>query len=93
MRARPGRAFGSAQQSVEHWIWAAGGRRVKVVGMRDEEEVLRPKRVERPALDGLSVAELRGYIGELQAEIARAEAAIGHKEGARGHADSFFRKG
>ena len=59
--------------------------------MRDEEEV-RPKRLERPVLDVLSVADLRAYIGELQSEIARAEAAIGAKEGARGHADSFFRK-
>ena len=61
--------------------------------MRDEEEVLRPKRVERPILDVLSVADLRAYIGELQSEIARAEGAIAQKEGARGHADSFFRKG
>ena len=59
--------------------------------MKDEEE-LRPKRVERPVLDGLSVADLRAYIGELQNEIARAQGAIAHKEGARGHADSFFRK-
>ncbi len=59
--------------------------------MRDEEETP-PKRVERPLLDVLSVADLRAYIGELQAEIARANAAIAQKEGARGHADSFFRK-
>ncbi len=57
----------------------------------EDEEVSRPKRVERPALDGLSVADLRLYVGDLQAEIARAEEAIAHKEGARGHADSFFR--
>ena len=57
--------------------------------MRDEEEI-RPKKLERPVLDVLSVADLRVYIGELQAEIARAEAAISAKEGARGHADSFF---
>ncbi len=59
--------------------------------MQDEESVT-PKRVEQKALDVLSVADLRGYIGELQAEIARAEAAIASKEGARGHADSFFRQ-
>ena len=59
--------------------------------MTDEEE-LRPRRVERPVLDVLSVADLRAYIVELQSEIARAEAAIAKKDGARGHADSFFRK-
>ncbi len=58
--------------------------------MVDEEE-LRPKRVERPVLDTLSVADLRLYIAELQQEIARTEAAIAQKEGARGVADSFFR--
>ena len=58
--------------------------------MVDEEE-LRPKRVERPVLDVLSVADLRAYIAELQAEIARTEAAIARKDGARGHADSFFK--
>ncbi len=57
-----------------------------------EEEVERPKKVERPILDVLSVADLRAYIGELQGEIARAGAAIAQKEGARGHADSFFKK-
>ncbi len=60
--------------------------------MRDDEEIPRPKRVERPPLDALSVADLRDYIAELQSEIARAEAAIEHKQGARGVADSFFRK-
>ena len=60
--------------------------------MLEDEESLRPKRVERVVLDVLSVADLRAYIGELQAEIARAEAAIAHKEGARGVADSFFRR-
>ena len=60
--------------------------------MNDEEE-LRPRRVERPVLDLLSVADLRAYIAELQAEIVRTEAAIAKKDGARGHADSFFRKG
>ena len=60
--------------------------------MTDEEE-LRPRRVERPVLDVLSVADLRAYIVELQSEIARAEVAIAKKDGARGHADSFFRKG
>ena len=59
--------------------------------MQDEESVA-PKRVERLALDVLSVADLRAYIGELQGEIVRAEAAIAQKEGARGHADSFFRR-
>ena len=60
--------------------------------MMEDEESLRPKRVERLALDVLSVADLRAYIAELQGEIARAEAAIAQKEGARGHADSFFRR-
>ena len=60
--------------------------------MLEDEESLRPKRMERVVLDVLSVADLRAYIGELQAEIARAEAAIAHKEGARGVADSFFRR-
>lgn len=57
----------------------------------EDEEVSRPKRVERPVLDGMSVADLRAYIAELQAEIARTEAAITHKEGARGFAASFFK--
>ena len=57
----------------------------------EDEESSRPKRVEQPVLDVLSVADLRAYIGELQSEIARTEAAIARKEGARGHADSFFR--
>jgi uncharacterized small protein (DUF1192 family) len=60
--------------------------------MIEDEESVAKKRVQRPALELLSVADLRAYIGELQAEIARTEAAIAHKEGARGHADSFFRK-
>ncbi len=60
--------------------------------MMEDEESLRPKRVERVKLDVLSVADLRAYIGELQAEIARAEAAIAQKDSARGLADSFFRK-
>jgi uncharacterized small protein (DUF1192 family) len=60
--------------------------------MIDEEEVKRPKRLELPVLDPLSVADLTAYIGELRAEIARAEAAIAQKQGARGLADSFFKK-
>ncbi len=60
--------------------------------MMEDEESLKPKRVERLVLDVLSVADLRAYIGELQGEIARVEAAIAQKEGARGHADSFFRR-
>jgi uncharacterized small protein (DUF1192 family) len=60
--------------------------------MFEDEEISRPRRVEKPLLDPLSVTDLRFYIAELQAEIARAEAAIAQKEGARGHADSFFRK-
>ena len=60
--------------------------------MMEDEETLRPKRVERVKLDVLSVADLRAYIGELQAEITRAEAAIAQKDSARGLADSFFRK-
>ncbi len=61
--------------------------------MMDEEDI-RPRknaRLERPPLDGWSVADLRAYIEELRGEIARAEAAIGAKEGARGAADSVFR--
>jgi uncharacterized small protein (DUF1192 family) len=57
-----------------------------------EEEEIRPRRVERPLLDTMSVADLRDYIAELRGEIARAEAAIAGKEGARGFADSFFKK-
>ncbi len=60
--------------------------------MMEDEESLRPKRVEAVKLDVLSVADLRAYIDELQAEIARAEAAIAQKDSARGFADSFFRK-
>jgi len=60
--------------------------------MIEDEENLTPKRLERPVLDRLSIADLRAYIGELTAEIARAEAVIASKEGARGHADSFFKR-
>ncbi len=60
--------------------------------MRDEEEVLPPKLLDRPVLDTMSVADLHAYVGELQAQIARAEAAIAQKQGARGHADSFFKR-
>jgi len=61
--------------------------------MNDDEE-MQPKKtylLEKPVLDPLSVADLRGYIGQLTEEIARVEAAIEKKQGARGHADSFFR--
>ncbi len=60
--------------------------------MLDEED--RPKKpawLEGPALDALSVSDLRDYIAALQAEIARAEAAITKKQGARGHAEGFFK--
>jgi uncharacterized small protein (DUF1192 family) len=60
----------------------------------NEDEEIQPKKtylLEKPALDPLSVADLRAYIGQLRAEIARAEAAIDEKQGARGHAESFFR--
>ena len=56
-----------------------------------EEEETKPRRVDRPVLDSISVAELHNYIGELRAEIARAEAAIAQKQDARGHANSFFK--
>ena len=61
--------------------------------MLDEEEITPKKHVllEKPPLDPLSVADLRGYIGDLQAEIARAEAAITKKQGAKGAAESFFK--
>ncbi len=60
--------------------------------MMEDEESLRPKRVERVVLDVLSVADLRAYIGELQSEIGRVEEAIDRKEGARGLADNFFKR-
>ena len=60
--------------------------------MMEDEESLRPKRVERVKLEILSVADLRAYISELQGEITRAEAAIAQKDNARGLADSFFRR-
>ena len=59
--------------------------------MMDEEES-RPKRLDRPALDIISIADIEHYIAELRAEIIRAEAAIAQKQDARGHADSFFKK-
>jgi uncharacterized small protein (DUF1192 family) len=61
--------------------------------MMDEEEI-RPKKhvlLEKPPLDPLSVADLRGYIVDLQAEITRVEAAIAKKQGAKGAAESFFK--
>jgi uncharacterized small protein (DUF1192 family) len=61
--------------------------------MFDEEEI-QPKKhvtVDKPALEPLSVDDLRGYIADLQAEIDRAEAAIARKASARGHADQFFK--
>jgi uncharacterized small protein (DUF1192 family) len=61
--------------------------------MLDEEEISPKKHVllEKPPLDPLSVADLRGYIADLQAEIARVEAAIARKQSAKGAADSFFK--
>ena len=59
--------------------------------MTDEEES-RPRRLEKPVLDRISVADLHSYIAELRAEITRAEGMIEKKLDARGHADSVFRK-
>jgi uncharacterized small protein (DUF1192 family) len=59
--------------------------------MLEDEELRRPRRFERPVLDGLSIADLQAYISELHAEIARAQGAIAAREQARGHADSFFK--
>lgn len=57
-----------------------------------EDSRPRPKRLEKPVLEPLGVAELRAYIEELRSEILRAEAAIAAKEGHRSAADAFFRK-
>ena len=60
--------------------------------MEEPDEPRRKSRLERPPLDGLGVAELRGYVDELKAEIERAEAAIAAKQGHRAAADTFFKK-
>ncbi len=57
-----------------------------------DEPRQKSRRLERPPLDGLGVAELRSYIEELKEEFARAEAAIAAKQGHRAAADGFFRK-
>ena len=56
-----------------------------------EEEETKPKRLDRPILDSIGVADLHAYIAELRVEIVRAETAVARKESARGHADSFFK--
>ena len=56
-----------------------------------EEEEIKPKRLDRPVLDSISIADIEDYIAELRAEIKRAETAIAQKRDARGHADSFFK--
>ena len=56
-----------------------------------EEEEIKPKRLDRPVLDSISIADIEDYIAELRAEIRRAEAAIAQKRDARGHADGFFK--
>jgi len=50
------------------------------------------KRLERLALEPLSVQELHDYIEELETEIARAKTAIAAKLDHRSTADAFFRK-
>jgi uncharacterized small protein (DUF1192 family) len=50
------------------------------------------QRLERLALEPLSVHELNDYIGELEAEITRAKTAIAAKLDHRSTADAFFRK-
>jgi uncharacterized small protein (DUF1192 family) len=60
--------------------------------MQEDEDTPRARRLAPPpVLDGLGVAELRGYIEELTAEIRRAEAEIARKQAHRGAADSLFR--
>ncbi len=59
--------------------------------MTDEEES-RPKRLDRPVLDSVSVDDLKAYIAELREEIERAEGMIAKKQDARGHADSVFKR-
>lgn len=42
-------------------------------------------------LDGISIEELKEYIGLLQEEITRVEADIAKKQGAKSAADAFFK--
>jgi uncharacterized small protein (DUF1192 family) len=43
-------------------------------------------------LEGLSIAELEGYIGELETEIERARTMIKTKKAIRGGADALFKR-
>jgi uncharacterized small protein (DUF1192 family) len=58
----------------------------------DDTPAPRPARLEKLALDRLSVSELQDYIAELRAEIARVEADITKKSHHRDAAEAFFRK-
>jgi uncharacterized small protein (DUF1192 family) len=58
----------------------------------DDTPQPRPARLEKLALDRLSVAELDDYIAELRAEIARVEQDIDKKSRHRSAAEAFFRK-
>ncbi len=56
---------------------------------------LEPQRKKTPALkdlSGLSVTELKDYIGYLESEIARARVAIDAKQAFKNAAEAFFKR-
>ncbi len=57
----------------------------------DDLEPPKPKRLEPPILEELSIDELEEYIAELEAAAAKARAMIESKKAARGSADSVFK--
>ena len=60
--------------------------------MEDAEGPRAANRFVPPAIERLSVNDLRAYITELREEIARAEREIGKREASKAAADLFFRK-
>ena len=56
----------------------------------EPDEPVAPK-PQPKSLEGLSIAELEGYIGELTTEIDRARAMIQTKKAIRGGADALFK--
>jgi uncharacterized small protein (DUF1192 family) len=57
----------------------------------DDLEPLKPKHVEPPRLEEMSIKDLEEYIAELEATVDRARDVIRSKAAARGTADSVFK--
>ena len=57
----------------------------------DDLEPPKPKRLEPPVLEEMSIQDLEEYIAELEQQAAKARAMIESKQAARGSADSVFK--